>query len=407
VQLARRVQDRTAEAGALVQIANALQWAEDFPPALQRAREAIEIAEPLGAQAPLAGALYVRGYIHGVSGRLGEAGADLERALEIGRVVGDAARQALSLHILALRRSWQGQYREGLELGEEGIRIAREHRLVIPLLRCLWNEGLGRHEMGEYDAALAAFGEGLTLAEKIGDDAYLARFLNTLGWLRIDCGEFARGIELSERSYEVTNRSARAGPGTGAERRAFIRNNEADALIAQGDLAGAAEALEESLHTVQHPPPSRWMTWRYATHSYASLGQLALLRGDAAQARRMADESLELATPTSSRKYESWAWRVKGESATALHAWDEAEEALRRAHAIAEGIRQPRSTWLCQVALGRLHAARGRREEALGHYRAARALIAALRAGVQDAGLRAGLESSPLIREIEDLARSE
>jgi tetratricopeptide (TPR) repeat protein len=261
--------------------------------------------------------------------------------------------------------------------------------------------------MGEYDAALAAFGEGLTLAEKIGDDAYLARFLNTLGWLRIDCGEFARGIELSERSYEVTNRSARAGHGTGAERRAFIRNNEADALIAQGDLAGAAEALEESLHTVQHPPPSRWMTWRYATHCYASLGQLALLRGDAAQARRMADESLELATPTSSRKYESWAWRVKGESATALHAWDEAEEALRRAHAIAEGIRQPRSTWLCQVALGRLHAARGRREEALGHYRAARALIAALRAGVQDAGLRAGLESSPLIREIEDLARSE
>jgi class 3 adenylate cyclase/tetratricopeptide (TPR) repeat protein len=407
VELARRVRDRTGEAGALVQIASALQWAEDFPPALQRAREAIEIAEPLGAQAPLAGALYVRGYVHGVSGRLAAAEADYGRALAIGRAVGDAARQALSLHLLALHRSWQGQYREGLELGEEGIRIAREHRLVIPLLRCLWNEGLGRHEMGEYDAALAALGEGLVLAEKIGDDAYISRFLNTLGWLRIDCGDFARGVELSERSYEVTDRSKGAGHGTGAERRAFIRNNEADAMLAQGDLAGASEALKESLHTVQHPPPSRWMTWRYATHCYASLGQLALLRGDAELARRMADQRLELATPTSSRKYESWAWRVKGESATALHAWDEAEEALRRAHAIAETIRQPRSTWLCQLALGRLDTARGRRDDALGHYRAARALIAALRAGVQDPGLRAGLESSPLIREVEDLARPE
>ena len=96
--------------------------------------------------------------------------------------------------------------------------------------------GLASSEPGNYDAALAALNEGLALAEKIGDDAFIPRFLNTLGWLRIDCGDFARGIELSERAYELTNRSSRAGHGTGAERRAFIRNNEADALMAQGDL---------------------------------------------------------------------------------------------------------------------------------------------------------------------------
>ena len=45
VELTRRVQDRPAEAGALVQVASALQWMEDFPAALERAREAIEIAE--------------------------------------------------------------------------------------------------------------------------------------------------------------------------------------------------------------------------------------------------------------------------------------------------------------------------------------------------------------------------
>jgi tetratricopeptide (TPR) repeat protein len=407
VDLARRVQDRPAEAGALVQVASALQWMEDFPAALERAGEAIEIAEAVKAQAPLAGGLYVRGYLHALSGRLDSAEEDVQRAFTIGRAVGDAGRQALALHLLALRRSWQGHYRESVELGGDGAHIAREHRLVIPLLRCLWNQGTAWSDMGNHDAALAAFREGLTLAEKVGDDAFIPRFLNTLGWLHLDCGDFARGVELSERSYEITGRSSRAGHATGAERRAFIRNNEADALMAQGDLSGAAEALEETHYIVQHPPPSRWMTWRYTIHCYASLGQLALLRGDLERAHRLADQSLENAVPTRSRKYESWAWRIKGESATARRAWGEAEHALGRALAIAGTIGHPRHTWLSHVALGRLQAARGRRDDALGRYRAAWTTIEALRARTQDPGLRAGLETSPLIREVEDLAKPE
>jgi tetratricopeptide (TPR) repeat protein len=407
VDLARRVQDRPEEAGALVQEASALQWIEDFPASLARAREGIEIAEAVGAAASLSGGLYVRGYVQGVSGRLDAAESDLLRALEVARTSGDPGRQALALHLLGLYKSWQGQYREGMELGGDGVRIAREHRLVVPLLRCLWTHGVASSELGNYDAALAALDEGLALAEKIGDDAFITRFLNTLGWLRIDCGDFVRGVELSERSYELTNRSSRAGHGTGAERRAFIRNNEADALTAKGDLAGAAEALEESLHIVQHPPPSRWMTWRYTTHCYASLGQLALLRGDPERARHLADQSLEAATPTESRKYESWAWRIKGESATARRAWGEAEDALGRAWTLAETIGQPRLKWMSRVATGRLHAARGRREEALGHYRAAWSIIEGLRDGTRDRTLRAGLDSSPLILAVEDLARPE
>ena len=205
----------------------------------------------------------------------------------------------------------------------------------------------------------------------------------------------------------MTGRSSRAGHGTGAERRAFIRNNEAEALIVSGDLGAAAEALAETLHIVQHPPPSRWMTWRYTTHCYAALAQLALLQGDAERARRLADQSLEVAVPTRSRKFESWAWRIKGEGALLRHAWGEADEALRRALSIAEAIGQPRHTWLSHVALGRLDAANGRRESALGRYRAAWAIIADLRARTQEPTLRAGLESSPLVREVEDLARPE
>jgi len=301
VALARRVQDPPAQANALVQCASALQWAEDFPGALERAREAIELAEAAGAQGPLAGGLFVRGYMHAVSGRLDPAKEDVERALAIARAVGDPTRQALGLHTLALRSGWQGEYRQSLELATEGVQLARAHHLAVPLIRCLWNQGAAWNDLGEYDAGLAALMEGLALAERLGDDAFIPRFQNTLGWLHMECGDLARGMELSEQSYEVTGRSSRAGHGTGAERRAFIRNNEADAWMARGDLASAADALAESYAIVQHPPPSRWMTWRYAIHCYASQGQLALLRGDPDRARRLADQSLELGAPTDSR----------------------------------------------------------------------------------------------------------
>ncbi len=405
VALARRIGDRELEANALVQLASALQWLEEFPPAFRRTQEAIEIAEAIGAQGPLGGALFVRGYMQSVNAELDASESAFGRAIEIVREDGDRSREALALMMLATQRGWQGRYRESLELSREGARLGQEGRFVIALLRNLWTQGLALTDTGRYDAALAALTEGLALAEKIGDDAYIPRFLNTVGWLRIESGDLTRGIEESERSYEITGRSSRAGHGTGAERRAFIRNNEAEALMVRGDLGAAAEALAESHHIVQHPPPSRWMTWRYTIQCHAGLAQLALLRGDLERARRLADQSLEMAVPTRSRKFESWAWRLKGESATLRGAWGEAEDALRRALSLAEAIGQPRQTWLSHVALGRLDAANGRRDDALARYRAAWTIVAGLRAATQEPTLRAGLESSPLIREVEELAR--
>jgi class 3 adenylate cyclase/tetratricopeptide (TPR) repeat protein len=405
VDLARRGHDGPAEAGALVQIANALQWSEDFPGAYERAREAIELAERVDAGGPLAGGLFVRGYLSALTGRLDVAEEDLARALEIGERLGDAGRQSLAHHARSLVRSWQGQYREGLAMGTEGVRIAREHQLVIPLLRGFWNQGLAWHEMGEHEQALTVLLEALTLAEKVGDDALIPRFRNTLGFLRIDCGDFEAGVALSEQAYEETRRSSRAGHGTGAERCAFIRNNEADAFMTRGDFGAAAEALEESHHTVKHPPPSRWMTWRYGVHCYASLGQLALLRGDADTARRFAEQCLEDAVPTHARKYESWAWRIKGESAMARRAWPEAEDALQRALATAQAIAHPRQTWLGHLGLGRLHDACGRKDEARAAHGAAWHIIKGLRERVKDPGLRQGFESAPLVREISERLR--
>jgi class 3 adenylate cyclase/tetratricopeptide (TPR) repeat protein len=404
VALARRQGDREAEAGGLVQLASTLQWAEEFPPALERVREAIAIGEAINAPRPLAGALYVRGYIRAVSGELDAADEDIGRSLRIARASGDVSRHALVLYLHALHHGWQGRYDDGLAAGREGVRLAREHRLVVPLLRCLWNEALALGELGSYDAAFAALSEGLALGEKIGDDAFIPRFLNTLGWLCIQCGDFTRGVEFSERAYAATMASTRARHGSGAERRAFIRVNEGDAFLAQGDLGAAAEALAEARSIVERPPASRWMTWRYSMHCYASQAQLALVRGDADEAERLADQSLALAAPSRSRKYESWAWRLKAEIATRRRAWDEAGDALTRASRIGEGLPLP-LRWRNQLALGALQAAQGRSDAAAASLTAARAALEGLRAQTQEPGLRTGLKLPGLLGSLGDFLR--
>jgi tetratricopeptide (TPR) repeat protein len=53
VEVARRVQDRPAEAGALVQVANALEWKEDFPALSERAKQS-RSPRPAGRRRPWA-----------------------------------------------------------------------------------------------------------------------------------------------------------------------------------------------------------------------------------------------------------------------------------------------------------------------------------------------------------------
>jgi len=388
LELARVSGNRALEAAALALGAWAAVWMEDLDEGLAAAAEAIRIGEETGFRSALGGGLLITGMVHVITARHDEADAELTRALTICQETGDVDRQGQARFLIGTLRNWHGRYAEGLDWLAEGVRVTREHRLVIPLTRCLWAEGVARAGLGDYEGALGALREGLALAEKSGDEAYLARVLNTLGWLHIDCQDFDAGFELSERGLEIARLSRDA---TGPERAAFTLVNEGDGFVAQGELELAAEVLDEAHHIVRHPPRSRWMTWRYATHCYASLGDLALSRGDPARADSFADESLAIAVPTRSRKYESHAWRLKGRCALLRRSWDDAEAALARALAIATEIGEPRQLWQTHSAIAALYAARGRTDEADQSVRAAALILERVRSNLRDPGLAAGL----------------
>jgi class 3 adenylate cyclase/tetratricopeptide (TPR) repeat protein len=396
--LARQTGDRVSEGAALVRMAYASRWAHDFDRALASARQAIAVGEEADAKSALAGGLFITGLIHSSIGQLDQAKDEYDRALTVSRSGGDALHWSLSLSYVGLLKNWAGEYSEASGFLSEALPIAREHNLLVPLLNSFFAYGLILTGKGHYDAALATFEEGLDLSEKVGNEVYHHRLLNGLGWLYIELGDLDRALGLNRQSAEGARKRGDHEVIANAEL------NLGDIFLAKGDLASAQEYLDGVYRLVKDPATSDWQKWRYSTHLFASLGELWLARGDPARAREFAQQCLELATATNSRKYLVKGWRLSGKIALARRQWNEAEEALRQALSIAETIGNPTQLWKTHIALGQLHTETKRFEAAQQAYRAAREVLDRIKASLQNPGLRASLENSPLIRHVHDLS---
>ena len=113
--------------------------------------------------------------------------------------------------------------------------------MLFPLLFSCFLRGLTLTGKGDYDEALASFTEGLSLAERVGDEAIHHRLLNCLGWLYADLGDLDQAEELNAISARIGRR--RADPGTQPN----AELNLAEIFCAKGDLARAQDQYDERL----------------------------------------------------------------------------------------------------------------------------------------------------------------
>jgi tetratricopeptide (TPR) repeat protein len=395
--LAREAGDQARVAKALAAIGWAEMWARDLDGAVAHAREAIAAAGPGGGDT-VARAQFTIGFTRAVSGGLGEARDAIDQALVTSLESREWTARSLSLSVAGLLKSWEGEYDAAARLQAEGLVLARERHLLVPLLFSFFFHGMTLTGKGEYEGALALYREGLTFAERVGDEAIHHRLLNCLGWLHAELGDLEGAIDLNRRSAEVGRR--RNDPGTFPN----AQINLGEAYLAKGELAEAQERLESAYGYWENPRTSEWMRWRYSMRMFAGLGELWLARGDAERATDFADRCLDVATRTSSRRNLVKGWHLRGRIALSRRRLDEAETAFRQALAVAEAIGNPRQLWTAHAALGRLHAARGRHDQAGAAYRAAREVVDRVKAGLKDPGLRLSLERAPAVRQLYDLA---
>jgi tetratricopeptide (TPR) repeat protein len=392
--LARRAGDRVSEAEALAQLGWASMRAHDMDRALAYAHRAIEAAKEVDAKPVLARGHFVTGFIHTAAARLNQAVKEVDQVLNIVESTSDGFHQSLALYLGGLLKSFEGEYAEASRFQTRALLIAREQNLFLPLLHTHFGYGITLTSKGDYDEALATFEEGLKLSEKVGDEAMRYRLLNSLGWLYIELGDLDRAIDLNKQAAERAR--MRDNPDTIAN----AEINLADAFLAKGDLTLAQEFLDGVYHMVKDPSTNQWMQWRYSTRLFASLGELWLARCDLAKAQEFADQCLDIAVRTNSRKNVVKGWRLRGEIALLGKQSEEAEEWLQQALSLAQTVGNPTQLWKTHNSLARLYEKTKRQNLEREQWRAAATIVQSIADGLPDDELRETFINSAPVREI-------
>ncbi len=166
---------------------------------------------------------------------------------------------------------------------------------------------------------------------------FKCRILNTLGWVYGELYNLEQAIHYNQEGAEV---SYQLGDPE------IIRNAEinlGDYYLLLGDIEQAQHYLEKVYRDSQQR--GKWgeesMKWRYMQHCCHSLGELWLTKGDAEKALRFAEECLQLAEPTESRKNIVKGWRLQGQAYYMQGRLAEAEVVLQKALDACKRGRQP------------------------------------------------------------------
>jgi len=394
VELAVELSDQAREGAALAGMGLVSFFAHQFDRSVEESQRAIDVGLSIGSDGTVAAGQCWIAWVEAVTGRLEDARATFTEARRKATDSRSLLHQTISSAILSQIGNWQGDFRTSEPLGRQALQLARESNLPLAHLISLFTIGLPLTGKGRYDEALAIFAEGLTLANKVGDEFFRNRMLNCTGWVYAECGEIERAI--------ICNRE---GLGQSRERgdpevTANCELNLGDAARAQDDLPLALEYLNSVYGLARKPTTSDFMKWRYSQHLFAGLGEAWLASDDPTRADDFCNQCLDLATRTDSKKYLVRGWRLKGEIAMARLQWEEAEEALRKALSLAKWVGNPTQLWKTQMALGELYRDTRRAEQGRASFAAASKVIDGIGQNLQTPELKEGFERSPFFRAV-------
>lgn len=367
LEVSRDRGDRKKEAEALYNISYSSFWAHDFDAASEYARQAYNLALEIDCKNIQAASQFVTGYLYGVTARLDESVEYFDRGINLSQETGDREREAFNTFMLGLVHNWKGEYETAEELADRGVAIGRDDNSLLVWMMNLWKRGLTRGGKGEYSGAFADLEKARNLSDRLGDKVWKSRILNTLGWLY---GELYNIDSAVLYNHDGLRTAWRQGDPE------IIRNaaiNLGDCYLLKEDLPTAGSFLRMVYRDSQKSGKwgEEWMKWRYLQRCCHSLGELKLLQGDAESALRLAQECLQLAQPTKTRKNIIKGWRLMGQAHLDRGNIKLAGEYLERAIALAQEIGNPPQLWKTHAAIGDLHCQCDRTKLATTAYREA------------------------------------
>jgi class 3 adenylate cyclase/tetratricopeptide (TPR) repeat protein len=368
-------------------------FAHEFANAETTFRQAIEIAdsaEDEDRELQFLAHMYFGAMLTWI-GRRTQSDEHFATALRYGALVDNPEAHALRAMYDAELLHWRSRFEDGIPATEESIARAQLVPDLFARVSAVWLHGLLLAHAGEHERAIRTFEGVIELCERTGEKLFPMRSLNCIGWVYWELENHERALEQNRRSVEAA--AAIDLPDPEVEMNA--RLNIADSLLVLGRWDEAAEQLAIVGRVVYEPTePDLWMLWRYSQHYFHSLGELCLLRGNAREALRLADECLRLAEENDVGKNIVKGLRLRAQAALALGDPSSAERDLDRALALAMEIANPGQLWKTHQAYGELRSAQGRDEAARTAYRAALKVLDGMADALTNSELRTGLLES-------------
>jgi tetratricopeptide (TPR) repeat protein len=233
----------------------------------------------------------------------------------------------------------------------------------------------------------------MALARRNGDRFFLPRLPNCIGWLYHELQDFQHALEWDQQGLEIARECA-------------VVEAEANSLINLGsDFAHLGED-RKSMPAFREVEAcftrDAWSRWRYNLRLQAGTSEYWLSQGDPEKAEEHAKRLLEEATGREVRKYIATAYRLLGEVAMARGDLADAEVKLAAALDQLHSYPAPLVAWKTYAVLGRLRRQMGDEESAREAFAQAAAIVGEIAANVRDDGLRATFLNSAAVREVLD-----
>ena len=244
------------------------------------------------------------GFVYAVLGHLEDAEHLLIKAYDLGAHLDKSIGKAWSLVNLARYYNWIGEFEKTLKLCRQLDMLNQKIRSPYFRILLYFIQGSAYGALGRIEKAKRQLKDGLKQLEGADDKFWRPRFLNTLGWVYAENGEFQDAIRLNKQSLEE---SIHTGDPE------IIHNaqiNLGENYLEMDDLSEAKNILERAWQEVRKPGFS-YTRWRYKTRLFIAMGELYGKLGDAQKGLDFIRKAMILARKSSAKKHQAIALLAK------------------------------------------------------------------------------------------------
>jgi len=241
LQIAIQLGDLPTKAVLLNNIGMIYDAQGNYAEALKRYEEALQIDEQLGNLSGKAARLNNIGEIFRVQGNYQKALKRYEEALQIDEQLGNLSGKATRLNNIGAIYDAQGNYTEALERYEEALQIDEQLGNLSGKATRLNNIGEVFRAQENYSEALKRYEEALQIFEHLEDLAGKATLLNNIGAIYKEQGDYIEALKLYEEALQIDE-----DLGNLSEK-ATILNNIGWIYYTQGDFKKALTYFNDCL----------------------------------------------------------------------------------------------------------------------------------------------------------------